>query len=57
MTRYNKAFQGGAGAAVALILSWAVQEFGGIEVPMGIELAVVTLLAALVPRFGPANAD
>lgn len=56
MNRYNKAFQGGAGAAIALILSWGVQEFGGVVVPPGVEIAFATLLAGLLPAVMPANA-
>ena len=57
MTRYNKAFQGGAGAAVALIVSWGVSEFGGVEIPAGVEMAWAALLAGLFPRFMPANSQ
>ena len=57
MNRYNKAFQGGAGAAVALIATWAIGEWGGIVVPEAVELAFATLLAGVVPALGPRNAS
>ena len=57
MNRYNKAFQGGAGAAVALILTWAIGEWGGIIVPEAVELAFATLLAGAFPAFGPQNKE
>ena len=55
MGRYNKAFEGGIGAAVAFILVWLVETFVGVEVPDGILFAAATVLAGAFPALGPKN--
>ncbi len=57
MQRYNKAFQGGIGASVALIGSWALTYFGAVEVPVAVQSAAAIVLAGLFPVFGPANKE
>ena len=54
MRKYNKAMQGGAGAAIALILAWIASLFG-LEVPKEVESAFTVILAAVGPMVGPAN--
>lgn len=57
MNRYNKAFQGGAGAALGILISWITIEAGLVdEVPMAVEGALAFVCAALLPAVGPANA-
>lgn len=36
-------------AAIAALLAWLVQEFGGVSIPPGIEAAVAVIVAYLVP--------
>ena len=55
MSRYNKAFAGSAGAAIAMIISWAITEFGGVEVPLGIQGALAMVLSGLGPLIAPPN--
>ena len=57
MSRYNKAFQGGLGAAVAAILSWMVEQFGGVQIPVEITGAAAVVLAGLFPALMPANKE
>ena len=57
MTRYNKAFQGGLGAAVAVIMAWLAEAFMGVTVPVEITGALAVVLAGLFPAFGPANRE
>jgi hypothetical protein len=35
--------------AIAALLAWLVQEFGGVSIPPGIEAAVAVIVAYLVP--------
>lgn len=39
-----------AAGAVAAILAWAAQEFGGVDVPAGIEGAVAVIVAYVMPE-------
>lgn len=57
MKKYNKAFQGGAGAAVGYLIVWAIETFTTAPVPPGIDLAIAALLAGVFPVFGPANQE
>lgn len=55
MKRYNKAYAGGVGTAIAMIVIWAVEAFGGVDVPPMVENAAYIIGAGLGPLAGPAN--
>lgn len=55
MQKYNKAYAGGIGAALAVILSWASEAFLGISIPGEVEGAMTILFAAIGPMIGPEN--
>ena len=55
MQRFNKAYAGGAGAAVAVIVVWLVETLGQVVVPGEVEGALAIIFAALGPAIGPGN--
>ena len=57
MQKYNKAYAGGIGAAVAVILSWATEAFLNIGIPGEVEGAMAIIFAAVGPLIGPANQE
>lgn len=54
MWKYNKAYAGGAGAAVALILAWVLESMG-VSVPTEVEAAFTVVLSGVGPLVAPAN--
>ena len=57
MQKYNKAYAGGLGAALAVILSWLSEAFLQISIPGEVEGAMTIILAAVGPIIGPANQE
>lgn len=43
-TTQRKAFKGGIGMAVAVVLAWAVGEFGGVDMPDMVVAAVGSVI-------------
>lgn len=56
MQKWNKAYAGGIGAAVAMILAWLMGEMG-LNVPVEIEGALTIILSGLGPLLAPANKE
>lgn len=57
MTKYNKAYAGGIGAAVAFVLGWAAETFFQVSVPVEMQGALAIILSGLGPMVGPANKE
>lgn len=54
MQKYNKAYAGGIGAAVAMIAVWLI-EAAGLAVPGEVQTALTIVLSGLGPMLAPAN--
>lgn len=46
-TNQRKAFKGGIGMAVAVVLAWAVGEFGGVDMPDMVVAAVGSVIGTI----------
>ena len=57
MQKYNTAYAGGLGAAVALLLAWGIEAAFQLPIPAEVEGAMAIILAGVGPMIGPANKE
>lgn len=56
MMPYSKAVGGGVGAAISVIVVWALREFAGLEISGEVQASLAVICTALVVYLMPANA-
>lgn len=57
MQKFNKAYAGGIGVALAMAAIWAIESFGGVTLPPEIVNALYVAGAGLGPALGPRNKE